>query len=114
MMNTLIALILGVLVFYLAYQFYAKRIDAQIIQADPKRATPAKLYMDGVDFTPTDRNVLYGYQFKSIAAAGPIVGAITAGALWGWLPALLWLFIGVSFIGWVQFDFRQNSFERHI
>jgi len=102
MMNTLIALILGVLVFYLAYQFYAKRIDAQIIQADPKRATPAKLYMDGVDFTPTDRNVLYGYQFKSIAAAGPIVGAITAGALWGWLPALLWLFIGVSFIGWVQ------------
>jgi len=101
-MNTLIALILGVLVFYLAYQFYAKRIDAQIIQADPKRATPAKLYMDGVDFTPTDRNVLYGYQFKSIAAAGPIVGAITAGALWGWLPALLWLFIGVSFIGWVQ------------
>lgn len=101
-MNTLIALILGVLVFYLAYTFYAKRIDAQIIKADSKKATPAKMYMDGVDFTPTDRNVLYGYQFKSIAAAGPIVGAITAGALWGWLPALLWLFLGVSFIGWVQ------------
>jgi carbon starvation protein len=101
-MNTLIALILGVLVFYLAYTFYAKRIDAQIIKADSKKATPAKMYMDGVDFTPTDRNVLYGYQFKSIAAAGPIVGAITAGALWGWLPAILWLFLGVSFIGWVQ------------
>ncbi len=101
-MNTLIALILGVLVFYLAYQFYAKRIDTQIIKADAKRATPAKMYMDGVDFAPTDRNVLYGYQFKSIAAAGPIVGAITASALWGWLPALLWLFLGVSFIGWVQ------------
>ncbi len=101
-MNTLIALVLGVLVFYLAYQFYAKRVDAQIIKADAKKATPAKLYMDGVDFTPTDRNVLYGYQFKSIAAAGPIVGAITAGALWGWLPSLLWLLIGVSFIGWVQ------------
>jgi carbon starvation protein len=101
-MNTLIALILGVLVFYLAYAFYARRIDAQIIKADPKKATPAKMYMDGVDFAPTDRNVLYGYQFKSIAAAGPIVGAITAGALWGWLPALLWLLLGVSFIGWVQ------------
>jgi carbon starvation protein len=82
--------------------FYARRIDAQIIKADPKKATPAKMYMDGVDFSPTDRNVLYGYQFKSIAAAGPIVGAITAANLWGWLPALLWLLAGVSFIGWVQ------------
>jgi carbon starvation protein len=58
--------------------------------------------MDGVDFSPTDRNVLYGYQFKSIAAAGPIVGAITAANLWGWLPALVWLLAGVTLIGWVQ------------
>ena len=101
-MNTLIALVIGVVVIYLAYMFYAKRVDATIIKADPKKATPAKMYMDGVDFSPTDRNVLYGYQFKSIAAAGPIVGAITAGNLWGWLPSLLWLLVGVSFIGWVQ------------
>ncbi len=101
-MNTLIAIVLAAVVVYLGYAFYAKRVDANIIQADPKKATPAKLYMDGVDFSPTDRNVLYGYQFKSIAAAGPIVGAITAANLWGWLPALLWLFLGVSFIGWVQ------------
>ncbi len=101
-MNTLIALIIGVVVIYLGYAVYAKRVDAKIIQADPKKATPAKMYMDGVDFSPTDRNVLYGYQFKSIAAAGPIVGAITAANLWGWLPALLWLLAGVSLIGWVQ------------
>jgi len=101
-MNTLIVLVLGVLVLYAGYIFYAKRIDTQVIKPDSKKATPAKMYMDGVDFSPTDRNVLYGYQFKSIAAAGPIVGAITASALWGWLPALLWLFLGVTFIGWVQ------------
>jgi len=101
-MNTLFVLIIGVVVIYLAYMFYAKRVDTQIIKADPKKATPAKLYMDGVDFSPTDRNVLYGYQFKSIAAAGPIVGSITAANLWGWLPALLWLLVGVSLIGWVQ------------
>jgi hypothetical protein len=64
MMNTLIALVIGVVVIYLAYMFYAKRVDATIIKADPKKATPAKMYMDGVDFSPTDRNVLYGYQFK--------------------------------------------------
>jgi carbon starvation protein len=101
-MNTLFALIIGLLVVYLGYTFYAKQVDAQIVQADPKRVTPARMYMDGVDFAPADKNVLYGYQFKSIAAAGPIVGAITAGALWGWLPALLWLILGVTFIGWVQ------------
>jgi carbon starvation protein len=87
---------------YLAYNFYARRIDRDVIQSDAKRATPARMYMDGVDFMPTSRNVLYGYHFKSIAAAGPIVGPITAANLWGWLPALLWLVIGVSFIGWVS------------
>jgi carbon starvation protein len=60
------------------------------------------MYMDGVDFMPTSRNVLYGYHFKSIAAAGPIVGPITAANLWGWAPSLIWLLIGVSFIGWVS------------
>jgi carbon starvation protein len=58
--------------------------------------------MDGVDFMPASKNILYGYHFKSIAAAGPIVGVITAANIWGWLPALLWLMIGVSFIGWAS------------
>jgi carbon starvation protein len=60
------------------------------------------MYMDGVDFIPTSKNILYGYHFKSIAAAGPIVGVITAANIWGWLPALAWLVIGVSFIGWAS------------
>jgi carbon starvation protein len=101
-MNTLWIVVIATVVIYLAYNFYAKQIDRNIIKADAKRATPAKLYMDGVDFMPTSRNVLYGYHFKSIAAAGPIVGVITAANIWGWLPALLWLMIGVSFIGWAS------------
>src|SRR5512141_2687868 len=101
-MNTLWVVVLAAVVIYLAYNFYAKQIDKNIIQSDVKRATPAKMYMDGVDFMPTSKNVLYGYHFKSIAAAGPIVGVITAANLWGWLPALLWLVLGVSLIGWVS------------
>lgn len=101
-MNSLLAVILGVLTVYLAYTRYARRIDRNVIQSDPKRATPATLYMDGVDFMPTNRNILFGYHFKSIAAAGPIVGAIVAATLWGWLPALIWLVVGVSFMGWVS------------
>src|SRR5574337_378928 len=86
-MNTLWVVVVAVVVIYAAYNFYAKQIDKNIIMADAKKATPAKMYMDGVDFMPTSRNVLYGYHFKSIAAAGPIVGVLTAANLWGWLPS---------------------------
>jgi len=101
-MNTLWIVVIAAVVIYAAYNFYAKQIDRNVIKADAKRATPARMYMDGVDFMPTSRNVLYGYHFKSIAAAGPIVGPITAANIWGWAPALAWLLIGVSLIGWVS------------
>jgi carbon starvation protein len=101
-MNTLWIVVIAAIVIYVAYNFYARQIDRNIIKADAKKATPAKMYMDGVDFMPTSRNVLYGYHFKSIAAAGPIVGPITAANIWGWAPALAWLLIGVSLIGWVS------------
>ncbi len=94
--------ILGAVMIWLGYTGYARRIDQNVIQPDPKKATPARMYMDGVDFVPTSRNVLYGYHFKSIAAAGPIVGPIAAVALWGWLPSLLWLTLGVTFLGWAS------------
>src|SRR5258708_23830735 len=99
-MNAAIVAILGGVMIYLAYNLYARRIDRDVIQPDPRKATPARMYMDGVDFMPTNRSVLYGYHFKSIAAAGPIVGVIAATNLWGWLPSILWLILGVSFIGW--------------
>jgi carbon starvation protein len=101
-MSSLWVVVIGVVVIYLAYTYYAKRIDRTIMESDPKRATPARMYMDGADFMPTGRFVLYGYHFKSIAAAGPIVGVITAANLWGWVPSILWLMIGVTFIGWVS------------
>src|SRR5437899_6462895 len=101
-MNTLLAVIIGALTVYLAYTLYARRIDRHVIQSDPKRATPATLYMDGVDFMPTNRNILFGCHFKSIAAAGPIIGVIVAATLWGWLPAIIWLVLGVSFLGWAS------------
>jgi carbon starvation protein len=101
-MNSLWVVAVGVVVIFLAYNFYAKRIDRQVIRAERERATPARMYMDGVDFVPTNRFILYGYHFKSIAAAGPIVGVIVASGLWGWLPAIIWLMAGVSLIGWAS------------
>ncbi len=100
-MNSVLVLVLGFIVFFIGYRIYAKRIDAHVLKADAKRATPAKMYMDGVEFMPTSKNILFGYQFKSIAGAGPIIGPIIA-IQWGWLPALLWILLGTFFIGWVQ------------
>jgi carbon starvation protein len=100
-MNSIIVLILGALGIGIGYRVYARRIDQNIVQPDPNKATPAKMYMDGVDFTPASRNVLFGYQFKSVAALAPLTGPIIA-VQWGWLPALAWIILGVFFIGWVQ------------
>ena len=72
-MFAILVLIVAVVVIAVGYGWYARNVDRNIIQPDPGKATPAKMYMDGVDFTPASRNVLFGYQFKSIAALGPIV-----------------------------------------
>lgn len=100
-MNSVVVLILGFVVAFIGYRVYAKYVDTKIMKADPKKATPAKMYMDGVEFMPTSKNILFGYQFKSIAGAAPVIGPIIA-IQWGWLPALLWILAGTFFIGWVQ------------
>jgi carbon starvation protein len=100
-MNTIVVLIIAAAALFLGYGVYARSINQNIVQPDAKKACPAKMYMDGVDFIPASRNVLFGYQFKSIAALGPITGPIAAVA-WGWLPALAWIILGSFFIGWVQ------------
>lgn len=98
---SLIAILATIIIVTLGYRFYAKKMDREVMQTDPNRATPAKMYNDGVDFMPASSSVLFGYQFKSIAALGPIVGPITA-LQFGWLPSIAWLIVGVFFIGWVQ------------
>ena len=100
-MNSILVLVLGFLVSFVGYRFYAGHVDRKIIKSDAKRATPAKMYMDGVEFMPTSKYILLGYQFKSIAGVSPIIGPIIA-IQWGWLPALIWILGGALFIGWVQ------------
>jgi len=100
-MSSVVVFVFWAVIVVVGYFLYSKWIDATVFQADPKRATPAKMYMDGVDFMPANKNILYGFQLNSIAGAAPIIGPIIA-LQWGWLPAMLWLGLGVLFIGWVQ------------
>src|SRR3989475_14718 len=84
-----------------AYWGYGKWVDRNVWRSDAKKATPAHMYMDGVEYFPVSRYVLWGYQFKSVAALGPILGPFI-GITFGWLPALLWIIGGNFFIGWLQ------------
>lgn len=97
-----IPVLIALFAFFIVYMFYARTIDRRVWRPDPKRPTPAVMYMDGVEYFPVNRYVLYGFQFKSVAALGPIVGPALAVQYWGWLPAILWIVLGVSFIGWAQ------------
>ncbi len=76
----------------------AKYVDRKIVMADSKKTTPAVMYMDGVEFMPAPKNVLFGFQYKSICGIGPVAGAIFA-SNWGWLPAMLYLLLGVALLG---------------
>ena len=85
----------------LGYRFYGRFLAAQL-ELDDARTTPATALEDGADFVPTRPFYLLGQHFSAIAAAGPIAGPILACQQFGWLPCLLWIGIGVVFIGAVH------------
>lgn len=88
-----------------AYLVYG-RILARLLRVDGRDETPAYALQDDVDYVPLERGPLMAQHFSAIAAAGPIVGPILAGAMFGWLPALIWILVGAIFIGGVH-DFTS-------
>ena len=70
-------------VFFLAAYVLYGRFQVKLYGLDDSRKTPAEVYFDGIDYVPTHPAVLLGHHFSSIAGAGPIVGPITAAAMFG-------------------------------
>ncbi len=101
-MNSAVLAVVGLALFMVAYRFYgtylARKIFALHRLDANSAATPAQELEDGVDYTPSKKHVLLGHHFSSIAGAAPIVGPAVA-AIWGWLPAFLWVIFGVIFMG---------------
>ena len=99
-METLL-LLLGVFVGYLlVYKFYGGFLSKLFELADDN-PVPSKQFEDGVDYVPTRKEIIFGHHFASIAGTGPIVGPAIA-IIWGWLPALIWVFVGSVIMGAVQ------------
>jgi len=83
------------------YRLYGRYIGSKIFQLSGACKTPACEYEDGIDYVPTKKEVIFGHHFTSIAGTGPIVGPAIA-IIWGWVPALLWIFIGSIVMGAVH------------
>ncbi|MCX5686789.1 MAG: carbon starvation protein A [Candidatus Omnitrophica bacterium] len=100
-MHALTLIIVGLLVFALAYRFYAKFIITKILVFNDKIPTPAHTFKDGRDYHPTNKYVLFGHHFAAISGAGPLVGPVLA-AQFGFLPGFLWILIGAVLGGAVH------------
>jgi carbon starvation protein len=99
--NAIVLMVVGLGVMSLGYLFYSKFIAEKIYRLDPDFVTPAHELRDGVDYVPTNRFVLWGHHFTSVAGAAPIVGPAIA-VIWGWGPAFVWVVLGTVFFAGVH------------
>lgn len=100
-MSATILLLTGLGMMALGYFVYSRFIAEQIYRLDPEFLTPAHEYRDGIDFVPTNKFVLWGHHFTSVAGAAPIVGPAVA-VIWGWGPAFAWVILGTIFFAGVH------------
>ncbi|WP_135829902.1 carbon starvation CstA family protein [Halorussus halobius] len=107
-MVQVIWLVAAVLVLFTLGYFSYSRYLSQFVELDEDSETPAHKYEDGQEYVPAKKPVLLGHHYSSIAGGAPIVGPITAGLIWGWVPALLWIAIGNPLMGAVH-DFVSLS-----
>ena len=96
-MNSLVLAVIGVGMMIGGYLLYSRFLANRVYQLSDTYRTPAHTMNDGVDYVPTNKYVLWGHHFTSVAGAAPIVGPAVA-VIWGWLPAFLWVTIGTVFI----------------
>ncbi|MBQ7169788.1 MAG: carbon starvation protein A [Synergistaceae bacterium] len=99
-MNGLTLVGIAVVVLVLAYLLYGRWL-VKTWGIDPSAKTPAYRFENGQDYVPASRFTVFSHQFNSITGAGPVTGPIIA-AMFGWLPAFLWLLVGGVFFGAVQ------------
>ena len=95
-MSSLILVLVGLAMMAAGYLLYSRFLGSRVYQLSDAYTTPAHSMEDGVDFVPTNKYVLWGHHFTSVAGAAPIIGPAVA-VIWGWLPAFLWVTLGTVF-----------------
>ncbi|MCG8450010.1 MAG: carbon starvation protein A, partial [Pirellulales bacterium] len=100
-MQSVMIVLIGILGMLFGWFVYSKFIAEKIFRMDDNFVTPAHEFNDGTDFVPTNKVVLWGHHFTSVAGAAPIVGPAIA-VYWGWAPAVIWVVLGTIFFAGVH------------
>ncbi len=100
-MSALLIMVVAFIGYILMYNLYGRFIGQKVFKLTQESVTPSVSLEDGVDYVPTKKEVIFGHHFTSIAGTGPIVGPAVA-IIWGWVPALIWVFFGSIFMGAVH------------
>ncbi len=100
-MGALAIMVLAFAGYIIMYQLYGKYIGRKIFALSGEVKTPSQEFEDGRDYVPTKKEIIFGHHFTSIAGTGPIVGPAIA-IIWGWVPAMLWIFVGSIVMGAVH------------
>ena len=100
-MGALAIMVLAFAGYIIMYQLYGKYIGSKIFALSGDSKPPSRELEDGVDYVPTKKEIIFGHHFTSIAGTGPIVGPAIA-IIWGWVPAMLWIFVGSIVMGAVH------------
>lgn len=100
-MNSLVIAIIAGILYLVAYHTYGKYLGRKIFKLNPDAVCPSEELRDNVDYVPTQKPILFGHHFTSIAGTGPIVGPAVA-IIWGWVPAMIWILVGSIFMGAVH------------
>lgn len=100
-MNSLLLMVTSFVGYIVMYKLYGKFLGKVIFKLNPDTKVPSKEFEDGIDYVPTKKQVIFGHHYTSIAGTGPIVGPAVA-IIWGWIPAMLWIFVGSIVMGAVH------------
>jgi carbon starvation protein len=100
-MDALLIMVISFIGYIVMYQVYGRFIGSKIFKLAKSAEVPSVVQEDGVDYVPTKKEVIFGHHFTSIAGTGPIVGPAIA-IIWGWVPAMIWVFFGSIFMGAVH------------
>lgn len=111
-MQSILIVVMGLIGMSLGWFVYSKFIADKIFGLDADFVTPANEFNDGVDFVPTNKFVLWGHHFTSVAGAAPIVGPAIA-VYWGWVPAVAWVTLGTIFFAGVHDSGAMWASNRH-
>ncbi len=100
-MDALLIMIVAFAGYIAMYKLYGQFIGKKIFALSGANKPPSVELEDGVDYVPTRKEIIFGHHFTSIAGTGPIVGPAIA-VIWGWLPAMIWIFVGSVVMGAVH------------